>query len=93
MSLGLYHLPAGGIDPQSPHGEDEVYVVISGRARLQVGAEVYDVRAGSILFVEAGVEHRFQDIEDDLTALVFFAPAEGAQADRFREAAAACGAR
>jgi quercetin dioxygenase-like cupin family protein len=38
------------------------------------------VRSGSILFVEAGVEHRFHQIEEDLKVLVFFAPPEGTNA-------------
>lgn len=29
MSMGLYVLPAGGTDPQSPHTEDEVYYVVT----------------------------------------------------------------
>ena len=76
MSLGLYRLPAGGVDPQSPHTEDEVYYVVSGRAQIRVGDEDRSVGAGSIVFVAARVPHRFQTIEEDLTVLVFFAPAE-----------------
>ena len=76
MSLGLYVLPAGGVDPQKPHAEDEVYYVASGRASIRVGAEDRKVEAGSLVFVKAGVEHRFHSIAEDLTILVFFAPAE-----------------
>ena len=77
MSLGLYVLPAGGIDPQSPHTEDEVYYVASGRGQIQVAGEDRPVQAGSIIFVRAADEHRFHTITEDLTLLVFFAPAEG----------------
>ena len=76
MSAGLYFLAAGEKDPQSPHREDEMYYVIRGRARMQVGGEDQPVSPGSVIFVEAGREHRFHDIEDDLEVLVFFAPAE-----------------
>ncbi len=76
MSAGLYVLPAGGVDPQSPHKEDEMYYVIRGRARMLVGEEDQVVSAGSVVFVGAGVEHRFYDIEEELAVLVFFAPAE-----------------
>ena len=31
---------------------------------------------GSVIFVQAGVEHRFHDITEELLVLVFFAPAE-----------------
>jgi len=76
LSMGLYLLPAGGTDPQSPHTEDEVYYVVSGRAKIQVGDEDRDVQAGSIVYVAKNVEHRFHSIEEELKVIVFFAPAE-----------------
>ena len=76
LSMGLYVLPAGGMDPQSPHSEDEVYYVVSGRAKIKVADEDRDVQAGSIVYVAKSVEHRFHSIEKELTILVFFAPAE-----------------
>jgi quercetin dioxygenase-like cupin family protein len=76
MSAGLYVLPAGATDPQSPHKEDELYYVIRGRARMKVGAEDHEVTQGSVIFVAGEVEHRFYDIAEEITVLVFFAPAE-----------------
>lgn len=81
LSLGVYVLPAGGVDPQQPHTEDEVYYVVSGKGRVTVGDEVRPVTAGSVIFVAAGVEHRFHDIDEELALLVFFAPAEYTQAE------------
>ncbi len=76
MSAGVYTLPAGSVDPQRPHSEDEMYYVVRGRARMRVGAEDRIVNAGSVIFVAAEVEHRFYDLEEELVVLVFFAPAE-----------------
>ncbi len=76
LSAGMYVLATGATDPQQPHYEDEMYYVISGRARMQVGAEERDVASGSVIFVEAHREHRFYDIKEELVVLVFFAPAE-----------------
>jgi quercetin dioxygenase-like cupin family protein len=76
MSAGLYVLPAGANDPQSPHHEDETYYVIRGKARFRAGEEDSQVAAGSVLFVAAEVEHRFYDITEELAVLVVFAPAE-----------------
>ena len=80
MSAGVYVLPAGGVDPQKPHREDEMYYVVRGRARMQIGsghtADQAEVRSGSVIFVEAELEHCFYDIEEELEVLVFFAPAE-----------------
>ncbi len=77
MSAGIYTLAAGATDPQLPHTEDEVYYVVGGRGQIQVAGEDRPVQAGSILFVKAGVDHRFHSVLEDLTLLVFFAPAEG----------------
>jgi mannose-6-phosphate isomerase-like protein (cupin superfamily) len=76
LSMGLYVLPAGGTDPQSPHTEDEIYYVVSGRAKILVADESRDVQDGSIVYVAKNVAHRFHSIEEELTVLVFFAPAE-----------------
>jgi mannose-6-phosphate isomerase-like protein (cupin superfamily) len=76
LSAGIYFLPAGGTDLQKPHAEDEVYFVVSGHATFRAGAEDRPVKPGSLLFVAADVEHRFHSIEEDLTVLVSFAPAE-----------------
>jgi len=76
LSVGLYVLPAGGADPQSPHTEDEVYYIVSGRARIKVADEDRAVQTGSIVYVAKNVEHRFHSIDEELTILVFFAPAE-----------------
>jgi mannose-6-phosphate isomerase-like protein (cupin superfamily) len=76
LSVGLYVLPAGGNDPQSPHTEDEVYYIVSGRGRISVADQDRDVTAGSVVFVGADIVHRFHDIEEQLVILVVFGPAE-----------------
>jgi mannose-6-phosphate isomerase-like protein (cupin superfamily) len=80
LSVGLYVLRVGQPDLQQPHTEDEVYYVVSGRARITVGDESRDVGPGSIVFVATAVPHRFHDITEDLTLLVAFGPAEGSRA-------------
>jgi mannose-6-phosphate isomerase-like protein (cupin superfamily) len=76
MSLGTYFIPAGGDDLQQPHTEDEVYIVLRGRATLWTPEMTAPATAGSVMFVPAGEAHRFVDIAEDLTVLVVFAPAE-----------------
>jgi mannose-6-phosphate isomerase-like protein (cupin superfamily) len=80
LSMGVYRLSAGGVDLQSPHTEDEVYYVVGGTALIRVGEEDRSVGPGSIVYVAANVPHRFHHIEEELTVLVFFAPAEYSQA-------------
>jgi len=72
MSCGVYSLRAGASDLQSPHDEDEVYFVVSGRGRVRVAGQERAVGPGSILWVEATSEHSFFEIDEDITLLVFF---------------------
>ncbi len=76
LSMGLYSLPAGGQDKQSPHERDEVYYVVSGKAVLRIGDEDHPVEEGSIVYVRAKAEHHFHSIEKDLKVLVFFSSAD-----------------
>jgi mannose-6-phosphate isomerase-like protein (cupin superfamily) len=76
MSAGIYTLQPGSQDPQKPHQQDELYYIVRGRGRFSVDQEDRDVEAGSVIFVAAGVEHRFHDITEELVVLVVFAPAE-----------------
>lgn len=74
MSVGTYSIPAGGVDDQVPHREDEIYVVTAGRARIVTPDAEAEVGPGSVVFVPGGEEHRFFDVTEDLTLLVLFAP-------------------
>src|SRR5262245_6537677 len=80
LSLGVYRLGRGEADPQTPHSEDEIYYVMSGRGVLRVGGRDHALGPGEAAFVPARAEHRFHDIAEDLTLLVVFAPAEGSRA-------------
>jgi mannose-6-phosphate isomerase-like protein (cupin superfamily) len=75
LSTGLYVIPAGGVDNQTAHRRDEVYFIISGKAMLFVDGERRPSKAGDVIFVKRGIDHRFEDIEEDLQVLVFFAGA------------------
>ena len=81
MSVGLYELPKGTADGQSPHEQDEIYYVVEGQATLEVDGERASVEPGAILYVKAGVEHRFVEIGEDLKVLVVFPKADHAEQD------------
>ena len=74
LSMTIAFWPAGGEDPQEPHAEDEVYCVASGRGRIKVAEDDREVQSGSVVYVAAGVEHRFHSIEEDLQVVVFWSP-------------------
>ena len=77
LSLTVARWPAGSVDGQEPHTEDEVYYVVGGRATIRVADEDRPVRPGSVVYVAGGVPHKFHTIEEELSLLVVFAPAEG----------------
>ena len=73
LFAGLYEIPAGGEDTQRPHDADEVYYVVDGRGTLVVGDDRYEAGPGSVIYVAKERDHRFVDITEDLSVLVFFA--------------------
>jgi len=73
LNCGVYFLAAGSTDMQSPHDDDEVYFVLSGKARMRLDGVERDVGAGSLLYVSASTEHSFFEIQEDMTLLVMFA--------------------
>ena len=74
LSLGTYCIPAGGVDDQVPHAEDEVYVVTAGRGSFTAAGETVAVGPGTALFVPGGEAHRFHGVTEDLAVVVVFAP-------------------
>jgi mannose-6-phosphate isomerase-like protein (cupin superfamily) len=76
LSAGVYRLAAGAADGQSPHDEDEVYVVTRGTGALEIEGSATPVGPGSVAYVPARAQHRFVDISDDLELVVVFAPPE-----------------
>jgi len=74
LSVGISLWPAASRDEQRPHREDEVYCVLAGRGRIIIAGDNLPVRAGSVIYVPAGVEHHFADISEELRVLVFWSP-------------------
>jgi len=79
LSVGTYSIPAGGLDDQKPHTEDEIYVVQAGHATLVCDSGNAVVGPGAVVFVPAGEAHQFTDVTSDLAVLVLFAPPYGSK--------------
>ena len=76
LELGLY--APRGEDPQAPHEQDEVYIVMQGQGTCGVGAKRHDFGPGDALFVPAGAAHRFEGFTPDLALwVVFYGPKGG----------------
>lgn len=70
-----------GVDPQQPHSRDEAYVVVQGSGEFMHDGKRERFTAGDFLFVEAGVEHRFENFTDDLVVWVIFYGPEGGEGE------------
>lgn len=77
MSAAIYQLPAGAEDPQTPHGEEEIYLVIAGVGQVSINGADHAIDVGDLIDVPAGAEHRFHSITQTLRLLAVFAPAFG----------------
>ncbi len=66
------------IDLQKPHDKDEIYFIASGTGFFQQESECEPVKPGDVLFVPAGVEHKFVNFSSDFsTWVVFYGPNGG----------------
>ena len=79
LSVELY--APRGLDPQTPHARDEVYIVITGSGHFRNGNSRHPFGPGDLLFVPAGVVHRFEDFTDDLAVWVIFYGPEGREGE------------
>jgi mannose-6-phosphate isomerase-like protein (cupin superfamily) len=68
-----------GHDPQQPHTRDEIYVVIAGTGYFRNGDQRHAFKPGDLLFVPAGVVHRFEEFSDDFATWVIFYGPEGGE--------------
>lgn len=71
-----------GSDPQTPHSQDEVYVVAQGSGAFVCNGTRQSFGPNDVLFAAAGVEHRFEDFSNDFAVWVFFYGPEGGEIDR-----------
>jgi mannose-6-phosphate isomerase-like protein (cupin superfamily) len=78
-SLSVEMYAPRGVDAQTPHSRDEVYVVVQGRGYFVNGSQRHRFGPGDLLFVPAGVEHRFEEFTDDLVVWVIFYGLEGGE--------------
>jgi mannose-6-phosphate isomerase-like protein (cupin superfamily) len=78
-SLQVKMYRPSGTDLQKPHARDEVYVVARGSGRFFDGVDRHDFEAGDMLFVPAGIEHRFEAFTPDFCTWVFFYGPEGGE--------------
>jgi mannose-6-phosphate isomerase-like protein (cupin superfamily) len=69
------------VDTQTPHKQDEIYVIIKGHSTFFRNGERISCKKNDVLFVPAGMEHYFENFSDDFATWVIFYGPEGGEAD------------
>jgi mannose-6-phosphate isomerase-like protein (cupin superfamily) len=80
MALKVFRPSANpdGRDHQSPHTQDELYLVHGGSAVIVIGDQRFAAGVGDAFFVPAGKPHRFENFSNDfVTWVVFYGPQGG----------------
>lgn len=70
LSIEMYK--PNKVDLQTPHTQDEIYMIVSGSGMFKNGDKNYPFKPNDIIFVPAFVEHRFYDFSDDFSTWVVF---------------------
>ena len=78
-SMSVEYFAPQRTDPQSPHQQDELYIIARGHGQLNRNGEILECKAGDVLFVPAGMEHRFENFSDDFASWVVFYGAIGGE--------------
>ncbi len=81
-SMRLRYYAPKGRDAQTPHDQDELYVVAAGSGTFVLNGMRRTFGPGDALFAPAGAEHRFEDFSEDFgTWVVFYGPKGGERPD------------
>lgn len=71
-SMSVEYFAPKRIDTQTPHGQDELYVITSGTSEFVRENDTVNCKAGDVLSVPEGMAHRFQNFSDDFATWVIF---------------------
>lgn len=80
-SMSVEYFSPDKIDTQTPHKQDELYVIASGSGTFFRSGERVPFNKGDVLFVPAGMEHRFENFTDDFATWVIFYGKQGGEAN------------
>ena len=70
------------LDTQTPHKQDEIYIIVEGHSEFYRDGERISCKKNDILFVPAGMEHRFENFSENFaTWVIFYGPDGGEKTD------------
>jgi mannose-6-phosphate isomerase-like protein (cupin superfamily) len=65
MTVTWVDVEPGGRQRPHSHDPQQVYVIVAGRGRMQVGDEEMEVGAGELVLIPSGVEHGIVNVGDE----------------------------
>lgn len=71
-SMSVEYYAPEKVDNQTPHKQDEIYVVASGHSFFNRNGAIIECKTGDVIFVPAAMEHHFFDFSDDFAVWVIF---------------------
>jgi len=78
-SMTVEYFAPQDLDTQTPHKQDEIYVIIKGHSAFYLDKVRVSCKKGDLLFVPAGKEHYFENFSDDFAVWVIFYGPEGGE--------------
>ena len=78
-SMSVEYYAPRGVDNQTAHKQDELYIIVSGSGLFSSNNEKMEFGSGDVFFVPAGMEHRFENFTDDFATWVIFYGPEGGE--------------
>jgi len=74
LQLSLVDMPQGGVVEWHSHANEQMGMMVSGRARFQIGDEEKVLGPGDFYFIPGNVRHRVTPTEAPAQALDIFYP-------------------
>jgi quercetin dioxygenase-like cupin family protein len=65
FALRRFKMRRGGGMPRHTNTVEHEQYVLRGRAKIEIGADTFEVRAGDVVFIPAGVVHSYQNQGDE----------------------------
>ena len=81
-TMSIEYFAPKKLDTQSPHKQDEIYIIVEGHSEFYRDGERISCNKNDILFVPAGMEHRFENFSENFaTWVIFYGPDGGESTD------------
>jgi quercetin dioxygenase-like cupin family protein len=74
MQISVVDLPADGLVDWHAHANEQMGIVVSGRALFHIGEEVKELQAGDVYWIPGNVRHKVIPTDGPVRAVDVFYP-------------------